>query len=292
MPTLTRTQLIILIGFIVVVISIPLSLLLLKNAQVFKSRATENVKKKTSTTSEKVASKETSTPLEIPVTSPLAELQKLLEGTSSATGTPTPTPAAVNLAFGPTLNTKIILEGRPKDKYKAKVFLGLSQGTASAIPKYLLTFTVDFPDSGIFQGLSLAGLNPGSIYTAYIKGPAQIDSASTFTMSPTESTLNNNQPLTLFSGDLNEDNTINSTDYTIIKSLYGSNKGSPKWNERADFNIDGVINNLDLAYVLKNFGKTGASGTWYSPIPTTSSSATPTATKSGSPSGGYWLWVP
>jgi len=103
-------------------------------------------------------------------------------------------------------------------------------------------------------------------------------------MSPTETNLNSSQPLFLTTGDLNEDNTINSADYTIAKNLYGTTPASSEWNFRVDFNLDGIINNVDLAYIIKNFGKTGVSSTWLS--------APATATGSGSPSGGYWLWVP
>lgn len=289
MSNLSKTQIFALIGFIIILVSIPLAFSLLKNTQIFKSKATELESKSTAT------STSSTKPKEVPGSSPLTELQKLLEA-SQAASKPEPTPTTpVNIAFGPTLNIKIDIEGRPAGKYGAKVFIGIAAGTLTTKPAYVLTFTVDFPEDGIFRGLSLAGLNPGSTYTAYIKGPGQIDAASTFAMSPTESSLNNNQSITLITGELNEDNTINTADYTIAKNLYGINSSSRIWNERADFNRDGVINNLDLGYITKNFGKTGASGTWYSPVPQASSSGSlqngiggPESTKSG----GFWLWVP
>lgn len=274
------------VGFFLILVSIPISFVLIKNTQIFKSSANEP--NSLSTISQSVTSSAlnpTPTPKEIPSTSPLTELNKLLQiSPTPATSTPTPTPE-VNLAFGPILNIKIEPEGRPAGKYATKAFVGLANGSAQTSPTYILTFTIDFPDSGIFKGLSLAGLNPGSTYTAYIKGAAQIDTASTFTMGPTETNLNNNQAIILTTGDLNEDNTINSADYTIAKSLYGTTKNSPNWNERADFNLDGIINNLDIAYIIKNFGKTGASSTWQSTPPQATSSGTPAQ-------GGYWLWIP
>lgn len=275
-----------LIGFLIILFSIPVSFTLLKNTQVFKSKADEIKPVK------RVASS-SATLRPVPSTSPLEELNKLIQASpapeqtsadsSPTTSTPTPTPLP-NLAFGPTLNLKINIEGRPKDKYAGKVFVGIASGNTSTNPAYLLTFSIDFPDSGVFAGLSLAGLNPGSTYTAYIKGAAQIDSKATFVMSPTESTLNSGQALGLITGDLNEDNTVNATDYAIAKNLYGTITSSRVWNPRADFNLDGIINNYDLAYVTKNLGKTGSSGTWFSPPPQ--------ATSSGSPSGGYWLYLP
>lgn len=293
-------QILIIAGFLLALISIPLSFTLIKNTQIFQSQA--NLEKKSTSLNQqvtKVATKSATASQEVPADSPMSDLKKLLEGApgTSTTGTsgkpdsPTPTPE-VNLAFGPTLNFKVTLEGRAAGKNAAKIFIGIASGGATTKPTYILTFTVDVPDSGSFSGLSLAGLNPGSSYTAYVKGPAQIDSASTFSMGPTESSLNNGQAITLLSGDLNEDNTINSADYTIAKSLYGSTSASSNWNSRADFNLDKLINNLDLAYVIKNFGKTGSSSIWYSSTPTATSSGTPAASSSGSPAGGYWLWIP
>lgn len=276
---LNKAQLLALIGFIAILVSIPLSLYLVKRTQTLSSKASE---KKITTSTTVTKSKE------VPGSSPSNELKKLLgDATASPSGTPAPTP--VNLAFGPTLTLKVSLEGRPKDKQASKVFIGLALGAVTSKPSYVLSFTVDFPDTGVFNGLSLAGLNPGSTYTAYIKGPGQIDSAASFVMSPTESTLNNNQAVVLLSGDLNEDNTINTTDYSLIKGLYGSSKGTASWNERADFNQDGMVNNFDLVFVNKNMGKTGASGVWYSPAPSASSSASLNSTPA---TGGYWLQVP
>lgn len=286
-------QIVAIAGFIIVLIAIPLSFTLLKNSQILNSKAYQEKPKRQQITQTASTSAK---PKEIPATSPLSDLKKMLaDATNSATSTlnpnvesgsgPTP-----NLAFGPILSLKISLEGRPAGSQAAKVFIGISTGTAQTKPSYTLSFTVDVPASGAFSGLSLAGLNPGSTYTAFIKGSAQIDAASTFVMSPTESVLNTGQPLTLISGDLNEDNTINSADYTIGKNLYGTTSKSSNWNSRADLNSDGTINSWDLSIITKNMGKTGASGVWYSPIPVATSSAV--STSSGSPAGGYWLWVP
>ena len=205
--------------------------------------------------------------------------QTSTQSTNSETSVDTTLPSS----FGPTLKLTLNLEGRPINKQVAKVFVGIAEGATSQNPKYLLTFNIDLPDSGVFQGLSLAGLTSGNKYTAYIKGPAQIVSASTFTMSSAETPLNSNQPILLYTGDLNEDNLINSQDYSILLSSFGSNTSSLNWNSLADFNLDGVINSFDLAILNKNLTKTGDSGVWTSPTP---------STKSGSPTGGYWFWMP
>lgn len=293
-----KKTLIMLGGFLLIVAAIPFTAVLMKQTQVFRSQAATI--KVASSSAERIISDKGIK--EVPGTSPLDELNKLIqpsptvsptENTSNLpAGIPTPTPY-VNLGFGPTLNLNINIQGRPALKQAAKVFIGLASNTPTTNPTYLLTFTVDFPEDGIFKGLSLAGLNPGSTYSVYIKGPGQIDSASSFIMSPTESTVNSNQPILLLSGDLNDDNIINAADYTIAKNLYGTTPTSQAWNKNADFNRDNLINTYDLAYIQTNMGKTGVSGTWFSPPPVATSSGSP-ASAGGptSPSGNYWMWVP
>ncbi|MDD2823505.1 MAG: dockerin type I domain-containing protein [Candidatus Daviesbacteria bacterium] len=261
---LARNQIIALVGFVIILISIPVSFYLVKQTQTFRSKASENI------------------PTPTPVTKPLpaqasntADLLKAMQGSETSSSSATPT-GELNLAFGPTLNLTLSIEGRPKALQAGKVFVGLSAGGIKTNPTYILTFTIDVPDSGIFKGISLAGLNPGSNYTAYIKGASQIDNASNFTMSPTETNLNDGKALTLISGDLNEDNTINAADYSICKGLYGTTPKSSNWNSRADFNKDNIVNNYDLIIITKNMGKVGASGPWVS-TPQSSTPSSPSA---------------
>lgn len=294
---LDTKQIIGIVGFIVVLAAIPLSFTLVKRTQTLESQAS-NASKEQMYSLEDILKKpnESTSPQEVPQNSPLADLKKLIESSPSAspskstTSTPTPTPE-VTLSFGPTLTIKLNLEGRAEDDQAAKVFIGIASGTAKTRPTYLLTYSIDLPSSGTFKELSLAGLNPGSTYTAYIKGPAHIDTASTFTMSPTKSILNSSQAVTILAGDLNDDNLINSSDYNIGRAAYGSTSKSLTWNSKADFNNDGVVNNFDLAYITKNLNKTGASGSWLSSPPLT---ATPSALLQTTPAvqGGYWLWIP
>ncbi|MDO8429108.1 MAG: dockerin type I repeat-containing protein [Candidatus Daviesbacteria bacterium] len=268
------------VGFILILFSIPFSFVLVRETQVFKSKAGLDI----------ISLLPNSTLREVP-TSPLDDLKKLLNSSSSAKKSiDTSSVDPVTVSFGATLSLKIAMQGRPVDKQSGKIFVGIAEGVVKTKPTYLLTYTVDFPDSGAYEGLSLAGLTAGTIYTAYIKGPSHIDSASTFTMSATESVLNNSSPIDLTAGDLNEDNTINVNDTNILKGVIGLTSDSPLWNARADINLDKVINNLDMLYVIRNQNKTGASGVWFSPPPIASSSAQ--ASGSAEPRGGFWLWVP
>ena len=286
---------IILAVYVFLMISIPIGAYLASQQQTIKSRASEDINSKL----------EGSLPGNNNTTTAQEELKNLLASTSktpSSTSAPEST-LTTSSSFGPTLAFKLILEGRPAGNQASKVFVGISKGTTSGSqPNYLLSFTLDLPVTGEYSNLSLAGLDIGSSYTAYIKPTAQIATSSAFVMIPTQSSLNGGSALNLVTGDLNEDNVINTADYNLAKAAYGSTPGSQNWNEVADFNKDGVINNYDLAYITKNMGQTGSSGVWQSTPQTggvspniggeSSSSAFPKATINPSGQSGYWLWVP
>ena len=236
-------------------------------------------------------------------TSPAKELlnaskkQATSAGLLIASPTPAPLPSETTIAtsYGPTLSLKAILEGRPAGNQSTKLFVGIAEGNLTSNPKFLLSFSVNLPASGEYTNLSLAGLTPGSRYSALLKVSAQLAVSSSFTMSPTTTKLNDGQALTMLSGDLNDDNVINSADYSIVQKLLGITSQSITWNENADLNKDGVINSFDLSLIAKNIGAVGASGAWTSPIP---KNATPSASLNspavGSPDSdeGYWLWIP
>lgn len=237
-----------------------------------------------------------------PSTSPAKSLlnasQQAAAGvTTTAIPSPEPSSPTIATSYGPTLSFKVTLEDRPNNNQATKLFVGIAEGTLTTNPKFVLSFSVDLPASGQYSNLSLAGLNPGSTYTALLKGSAQIAKSVTFTMSPTMTNLNGGQSVNLISGDLNEDNVVNNTDLTIAQKATGATPKYSTWNENADLNKDGVINIFDLGIISKNIGKTGDSGVWTSPIPkVTTPSASLNSPSIGGPvpsgTGGYWLWLP
>lgn len=263
--------------YIFILLSIPVGAYLASQNQTVQSRASEKKDIKLPTVTPK------------PATPKKELLSSTEQAAQSAKPSPTPTPDSssptIASSYGPTLSLKVTIEGRPMNNYAARLFVGIAEGTLTANPKFVLSFSVDTPASGEYANLSLAGLAPGSRYTALIKGPAQIANAASFTMSPTVTNLNDGQALSLVSGDLNEDNVINSGDLTIAQKAYGATAKSSNWNDNADLNKDRVVNLFDLSIINKNIGQVGSTGAWTSPIPKI---ATPSA---GSP-GGYWLWLP
>lgn len=279
--------------YIFVLLSIPTGAYLASEQQIFKSSA-----------SEKKSAKPFAVITPKPQTSPV--VKKLL-GSAAATAKPkpqeSPSPASLSptvpTSYGPTLSLKVSLEGRPAANQAGKIFVGILEGSITANPKFLLSFTIDVPAAGTYNNLSLAGLNSGSTYTAIVKGPAQIAGSVSFIMSPAVTNLNEGEAVMLTSGDLNDDNTISNADYNIMQKALGSTSKSSNWNENADFNKDGVINVFDLSILVKNLNAVGASGIWTSPIPKTASpSASLNTPPIGSPetpasdSGGYWMWLP
>lgn len=255
-------------------ISIPVGAYLASQTTIFKSKATEQ--------------KPSLTP---PKTLPKPDISGLKTSPQPSPSPTSESQSSPQTSFGPTLSLKLALEGRLKGNQSGKLFVGISEGTISINPKFLLSFTIDLPVSGEYSGLSLAGLNPGTTYSALLKGSAQIATSSAFLMSPTVTNLNSGEAIILLSGDLNEDNAINTSDYSIVQKAIGSTSKSSNWNENADINKDGSVNTFDLAFITKNFGKIGDSGAWTSPLLKTATPSGGLNTQSSS-SDGYWLWVP
>ncbi len=278
-------------GYIFILLTIPVGSYLVSQFQTINSTAQE---KKDAKPAVKAPPK--------PSTSPAKELLNSSQATLSQSGpAPSSTPSSSSpttaTSFGPTLSFKVSLEGSPKDNQTTKMFVGIAEGTLTSNPKFVLSFTVDIPTSGEYSNLSLAGLNVGSQYTALLKGSSQIATSSAFTMSPAITNLNNGDTISLISGDLNEDNVINSSDYSIVQKLLGTTASSTNWNANADLNKDGVINAFDLGIVSRNIGKAGATGAWTSPIPKPAS-ASATLNNPAAPIGGpdnqsgHWIWLP
>lgn len=285
----TLAQRLILGVYLFVILSIPIGSYLVSQNTKIKSKAQEQK----NIPAVKITPK--------PTTSPARQLLDLSKKATPSAGiapTPLPEPTATTAtSYGPTLFLKVALEGRPKSDQSGRMFVGIIEGDIKTSPRFLLSFTVNIAKDGSYSNLSLAGLTPGSKYSALLKGPAQIATSSAFFMSPAQTNLNDAGPINLLSGDLNEDNQINNLDYSIILKALGTTSAQPGWNANADFNKDGIINTLDLVIVTKNIGKVGASGVWTSPVPiaTPSAGLSPDSPPIGGPEGsikGHWIWVP
>lgn len=274
--------------FIFVILSIPVASYLVSE---YKNTTKGTQDKKTTQKAPKVTPKSSLSPAK-----QLLDLAKDNKESSSPTPSPSPTPSSPTIAtaYGPTLSLKVTLDGRPKEKWSTRLFVGIIDGELSQNPKFLLSFSIDLPDSGEYSQLSIAGLSAGSRYTALLKGSSQIAKASEFTMAPTVTYLNSGEAINLLSGDLNEDNVINSADFSIARKALGSSSQSANWNENIDLNRDGIINIFDISIITRNIGQIGASGAWTSAPQIATPSAGLAAPAVGGPNGqeGHWIWVP
>ena len=279
----TLTQKLLLGLYIFIILSIPIGAFLASQRQNTKSQASEPVTKPIT----KVTPKPTLKTKSSSSSAKLTDVNSTKEEESPTIAT----------SFGPTLSLKAIFEGRPTDDQSNSLFVGIIEGDLTSSPKFLLSFTVDLPKSGKYENLSLAGLTSGSKYTAILKGATQIATSSAFIMSPAVTNLNSGKALNMLSGDLNQDNVINSADYSIALSAIGSTPKSSKWNENVDLNLDGVINIFDITIISKNIGQQGVTGTWTSTTPkiATNSANLSNSIPQGSPQNedsGYWIWIP
>jgi len=215
-----------------------------------------------------------------------------LSGSSSSSG------SDGQVSSGPNLKFKIVIQGRPDNDQNTKLIVNIASGQPTTDPQYLASFTVDVPASGEYDTISLVGLQSNTTYTAYLKGSAQIDAAIPFTVTPAGATLNNGDPIPLTSGDLNEDNIIDSADYNLLRAALGATPSSSNWNANFDLNLDNIINNLDLSIVSGNSAKIGASGKWYSKVDSSASSSASLVQPPNigglevSSGTGHWVWLP
>lgn len=62
---------------------------------------------------------------------------------------------------------------------------------------------------------------------------------------------------TLENGDVNGDNAVSISDFLVIRSVYGTTRTSPNWNENADLNGDGSVGIADFLILRARFGSSG-----------------------------------
>jgi len=62
---------------------------------------------------------------------------------------------------------------------------------------------------------------------------------------------------TLREGDANDDNAVDITDFSILRTAFGKSQGQPGYDARADFNQDGQIDIADFSLLRTNFGQVG-----------------------------------
>lgn len=196
------------------------------------------------------------------------------------------------------LKLRVKMNDRILNNQSSQLFVGIGQGEAMVNPKYVLSFLVNLDQNGQYSGISLTGLEPNSIYTAYIKGISQLATTREFSF---QTGLADLGLITLISGDVNNDNQIDQSDVLLVKKNMGKNSHSLNFDSSLDVNNDGIINSLDLSIIMQNLGKSGEAGVIF---PSQLNEATKSAelqnpdvtgspeSSSSAQKNGYWLWIP
>jgi len=114
------------------------------------------------------------------------------------------------------------------------------------------TATVILPENGTF---SLPELTSG-LYTICSKSEQTLRRSRTVAVQP-----DTEQPVALgrlLSGDVNNDNAVTLSDFTILSGSFGAASGSSAYDARSDLNADGIISLSDFTILASNFSKVGA----------------------------------
>jgi hypothetical protein len=109
-------------------------------------------------------------------------------------------------------------------------------------------------DNSGYYTVTLALEQPGT-YTWRCKNPQTLATAGAATL---VSGRNDVEMGILKAGDVNNNNVVNVTDFTLLKATFGKTAGEPGYDARADLNGDHVVNGTDMTMLKANFAQSGA----------------------------------
>jgi hypothetical protein len=111
--------------------------------------------------------------------------------------------------------------------------------------------SVTTDESGAF---TLGGLTPGT-YDIQVKNAHTISNIKTGVVLNAGS--NAVELGELNEGDANNDDTVNSSDFLLLRGSYFKSEGQPGFVDGADFNEDGVVNSSDFLLLRGNYFLSG-----------------------------------
>jgi hypothetical protein len=163
----------------------------------------------------------------------------------TATSTPTMTPSPIIVGH-------VTWQGRPLQPAALQQLpITLTLKSAAGETDY----PIQNSDASGFFTDSVTGL-PSGLYLWRVDGPKYLASSGTVTITGAWTT--SVEAGLMRAGDCNDDNVVNSMDFTILKSTFGKSNGQPGYDGRADFTGDTVVNSLDFSLLKGNFGQAGA----------------------------------
>jgi len=113
----------------------------------------------------------------------------------------------------------------------------------------IYTYTQNSDANGLH---SLANLTGGP-YDIWVYRPGYLSALETITLASGANTLT----VALLGGDVNNDNAVGLTDFSIMASAYGTSTGGQFFNSAADFNNDGSIGLTDFSILAGSYGLEG-----------------------------------
>lgn len=138
--------------------------------------------------------------------------------------------------------------GQPNNLQRAPITLTLKSGATE------VNYPSQTTDSSGFFTVSLGSLANGA-YNWRVKGPKYLANVGSVTL--TGSGTTNAEMGFMRGGDANNDNIVNTSDFTILKNTFGKSIGQPGYDDRADFTGDQAVNASDFTVLKTNFGMAG-----------------------------------
>jgi hypothetical protein len=186
----------------------------------------------------------TNTATQTPTNTPTNTPSNTPTNTPSATPTNTPTQPALLIGH-------VIWQGRPAqpnalNQLPLTMTLRLGANTTT-----YPTLTADA--SGFFT-VSVTTL-PGGVYTVWVKGLTYLASNGPVTLTGAATTQFDlgQQP----AGDVNNDNSVDVSDFSLLRVTFGRSCGDPAYDGRADWTGDCLVDIGDFGLLRANFGQSG-----------------------------------
>ncbi len=167
--------------------------------------------------------------------------------TQTFTSTPTRTPTAAPVLVG-----HVTWQGRPAQPnalQQVPVTLTLKLGTTE------VNYATQTTDANGFFTVSVGSLASGT-YSWRVKGAKWLANSGSVALTGAPNT--NAEMGLMRTGDTNNDNIVNTSDFSILKITFGKTIGDPGYDARADFNGDNAVNTTDFNLLKNNFGLEGA----------------------------------
>lgn len=140
--------------------------------------------------------------------------------------------------------------GQPNILHQLPITFTLSSGAN------VYTYTNMATDASGYFTVSVR-LAPQGIYNWRAKGPQYLAKSGSVTLAGDAVTQ---QEIGLMvTGDANDDNVVDITDFGILRLTFGRSQGDPDYDPRADFNGDTIVDITDFGLLRGNFGQSGTS---------------------------------